>query len=291
VFTTWIIKLLKTAGCLASVAGVFLVAISCLPDPLEVGSMPRAKAELVVSTQIIPDQSLLVLLTRTFGALEASDDSEPQALLDFIAVNDALVIIEGPQGKDTLLNLGNGTYGGMFIPFEAGASYHLYINSTSMGEAYATTEVKPRVEFEHVDAELFYNGFGDTLAQVTYTFADKPETNWYMINVQEVEQEDIIENLLNPRAFTMLLSDEDFNGGSYGERFHVFPRDYQPGDTIAVSLSNISEAYYQFMKLRIDNRLSFVEFVSEPVDYPTNVMGGKGYFNLYVPDVEFFVFD
>ena len=112
-----------------------------------------------------------------------------------------------------------------------------------------------------------------------------------MINVQEVEREDVFESLLNPRAFTILPEDGDFNGSAYGERFRVFPRDYQPGDSVAVSLSNISEAYYRFMKLRIDNRFSFVEFVSEPVDYPSNIIGGKGYFNLYVPDLRFFVFD
>jgi hypothetical protein len=45
------------------------------------------------------------------------------------------------------------------------------------------------------------------------------------------------------------------------------------------------------MKLRIDNRFSFVEFTSEPVNYPSDVAGGKGYFNVYVPDVRFFVFE
>lgn len=49
-----------------------------------------------------------------------------------------------------------------------------------------------------------------------------------MINVQEVEEDDVIENLLNPRAFTMLLDDETFHGSSYRERFTVFPRDYHP---------------------------------------------------------------
>lgn len=263
----------------------------CLPDPLEVDSVPGAPPQLVVSTQIIPDQSLIVLVTRTFGALEASDDSDPEALLDHIAVDDALVILQGPNRTDTLQSLGKGAYGGITIPFVAGQVYRLDINSAALGQVHATTDVKRSVAFEHVEAELFYNGYGDTLAQITYTFADQEEKNWYMINVQEVEREDAIDNLLNPRAFTMLLNDDDFNGESYSERFRVFPRDYHPGDTVAVSLSNISEDYYQFMKLRIDNRLSLVEFVSEPVNYPSNVIGGRGYFNLYVPDVRFFVFD
>ena len=112
-----------------------------------------------------------------------------------------------------------------------------------------------------------------------------------MINVQEVERQDLMENLLNPGAYTVLLDDNEFNGNSFEERFRVFPRDFQSGDTIAVSLSNISEEYYRFMKLRIDNRFSFVEFISEPVNYPSNVKGGKGYFNLYVPDVRLFIFE
>jgi hypothetical protein len=268
-----------------------LLGVSCIPDPLEVESVPKARVEMVVSSQIIPDQTLVVLVTKTFGALDASNDSDPAKLLDVIAVNDALVTIEGTNGRDTLLFLGNGAYGGLFIPFKPREVYHLHIKSVELGEVYATTEVKPKVDFANIDAELFYNGFNDTLAQVTYSFSDAPEKNWYMINVQEVEQEDFIANLLNPRAFTFVVSDDEFNGASYSERFRVFPRDYQPGDTIAISLSNISEEYYNFMKLRIDNRLSLVEFVSEPINYPSNVVGGKGYFNLYVPDVRFFVFE
>jgi Domain of unknown function (DUF4249) len=265
--------------------------VSCLPDPLEVSSVPHPPVQIVVSSQILPDQSLLVLLTKTFSALEASDDSDPETLLDLIAVNDALVAIEGPSGTDTLEFLGRGAYGGTLISFQNDDEYTLYVRSAELGEVRATTVVKPTVKFTSLDAELFYNGFGDTLAQVTYSLADSDEANFYMINVQEIEREDLVDNLLNPRAFTVLLTDDGFNGHAHSDMFRVFPRDYQPGDTIAVSLSNISKEYYDFMQLRMDNRFSFVEFVSEPVNYPSNVVGGKGYFNLYVPDVHIFLFD
>ena len=275
----------------ALLAGGLMGLGSCLPESLEVRSVPAAETQIVVSSQIIPDQSLLVLLTRTFGALDAGDNSDPQTLLDLIAVNDAIVTIEGPGGTDTLSFLGSGAYGGVSIPFVAGDQYRLFVSSEEFGIVSATTVVQSRTGFSAIDAELFYNGYNDTLAQITYSINDSPEKNYYMINVQEVEQEDLVENLLNPRAFTVLLEDTGFSGRTYTGRFRVFPRDYRPGDTIAVSLSNINEDYYEFMKLRIDNRFSIVEFVSEPVNYPSNVIGGKGYFNLYVPDVRFFVFD
>lgn len=283
---------LRKISCAAIITSTAVLALSsCFPDPLEVTSVPRAPVHLVVSSQIVPDQSLLVLLTKSFGALDAHDDSDPAILLQQIAVNDAVVTVKGPSSIDTLEFLGNGAYGGITIPFEEGEMYSLHVNSAELGEVSAATEVKSRVDFAHVEAELFYNGYNDTLAQITYTFADSPGRNYYMINVQEVEREDAIENLLNPRAFTVLLADDEFDGKSYGERFRVFPRDYEPGDSIAVSLANISGEYYEFMKLRMDNRYSFVEFISEPVNYPSNVVGGKGYFNLYLPDVRFFVFD
>jgi hypothetical protein len=263
---------------------------SCLPEPLEVTNIPAIKTEIVVSSQIVPDQSLVVLLTKTIGALDASNDSDTQELIDQIAVNDALVILTGPTGMDTLLFLGNGLYGGAFIPFQAGEEYTLTVVS-ELGEITATTVVKPQVLFETVEASLYTNGYGDTLAQVAYTLNDPEVLNWYMLNVQEVERVDATENLINPRAFTKLIDDADFNGGEFTQQFRVFPRDYRPGDTIAVSLSNISKEYYDFMKLRIDNRFSFVEFLGEPVNYPTNVIGGKGFFNLYIPDVRFFVLE
>lgn len=264
---------------------------SCIPEPLDIHGLPVVKPEIVVSTQIIPDHSLVVLLTKTFGALEASDDSDPEELLRQIAVDDAIVVITGRNSTDTLINLGSGFYGDVIIPFEPGEEYNLYVRSETLGEITSTTTVKEQVRFEDISAGLWANGYGDTLAQVTHTFIDPPGKNWYMLNVQEVERVDIVENLLNPNSFVRLHDDAEFAGNELQETFRVFPRDYHPGDTIAVSLSNISSDYYDFLKLRVDNRFSLVQYLSEPVNYPSNINGGKGFFNLYIPDVKVFVLE
>jgi hypothetical protein len=266
-----------------------LALYACSPDPLEVKDIPKVNSQIVVSSQIIPDRSLLVLLTKTVDALEVSDNNNPQQLLDQIAVNDAVVTVTGPLGTYQLFFLGNGVYGGLIIPFEKGETYTLKVISKTLGEVTAATTVKPLIRFDEIKAELYHNNFDDTLAQITYSLNDPEATNFYMINVQEVEGKDIAINAINPRAYTKLLDDSNFNGSEYGEQFRVLFRDYKPGDSILVSLSNINEDYYKFMKLRIDNRFSLVEFLGEPVNYPSNVEGGKGFFNLYIPDVRFFV--
>jgi hypothetical protein len=269
---------------------LFLLA-SCIPEPLEVKNVPTIEPQIVVASQMIADQGVVVLLTKTFGALDVSDDSDPVTLLSQIAINDADVTISGPSGSYTLQHLENGVYGSIEIPLEAGESYMLMVKSPSMGEVYATTTVQRRVEFEEVDADLHYNGFGDTLAQISYVIQDPEEPNWYLVNVQEIEYEGVSKNLINPRAYTVLLEDKAFNGTLHQGHFRVFPRDYAPGDTIAVTLSNVSEDYFKYQELRRENRYSFVEFIGEPINYPTNVVGGRGFFTLYVPDVRFFIFD
>lgn len=268
-----------------------LIQSSCLPDPLEITQMPTLEPEIVVASQILPDKSLVILLTKTFGALDANTDSDPEELLDKIAVNDALVIIEGNNSVDTLLFLDKGFYGGVDIPFQAGETYSLHVDSETLGEVYAHTTVQPQVNFQHIEAGLSYNAFGDTLTQITYAFKDPALTNWYMLNVQKIEPEKFIENAINPKAYTRLLEDIPFNGQVYVEKVSVIARGYNSGDTIAVLLSNISEDYYEFVKLRMDNRYSFMEFLGEPVNYPSNIIGGKGFFNLYIPDIRTFVFD
>jgi len=267
------------------------IVSSCLPEPLDVKGIPVVKPQIVVSTQIIPDQSVIVLLTKTFGALDASDDSDPEELLKQIAIDDAIVTIAGPKGTYELEPLENGLYGGLIIPFEASEQYELKVNSESLGQVSAVTTVKPLVSFDDIKAELVFNGFDDTLAQITYQLADPVEQNWYMLNVQQIERDDILDDLLNPRAFTRLMGDQNFNGRIHKETFRVFPRDFIPGDTIAVLLSNIGKDYYDFIDLRLDNRFSFVEYLGEPVNYPSNVKGGKGFFNLYIPDVKLFVLE
>lgn len=275
---------------LSSVVISFFV-MSCLPEPLSVDDIPVLKPKIVVSSQIVAEQGLVVLLTKSFGALDASEDSDPEALLNQLAINDAEVVVQHEGEFDTLVFLQNGLYGGFTQTLEAGVEYELVVKSATMGSVRARTAMKPQIPFENIDVSLSFNGFDDTLVQVVYSFIDPQEKNWYMVNVQRFSQENALDNILNPRAFTRLFTDDEFNGRRFAESFRAFPRDFQAGDTVAVFLSNISETYHQFLQLRQDNRFTFIEFISEPVNYPSNVEGGLGFFNLYVPDVRLFVLE
>lgn len=270
-----------------SVLSIWLVG--CLPDPLPVGRIPQLEPKIVISSQVLPDQSVLILLTKSFGALDASSDSDPVELLNQIAINDALVILEGGNFIDTLTLIQNGVYGSSSVPFLEESFYTLRVESPGMGSITATAQVKQQVQFESLQAEIYDTGY-DTLATIIYSFQDLPGRNYYMINVQHISIEEDPEpsQFLNPRVFTYLKESPSIDAGLVDDTFDVrFPRDFIPGDTIMVQLANISKEYYDFLYLRRDSRYNFSDFLGEPLNYPTNVKGGLGWFTLQLPDVRF----
>jgi hypothetical protein len=271
--------------------GLTATLLGCLPDPLEVDSIPFVKPKIVVSTHLVPNESLLVLLAKTFSALDANDDSDPELVLQQVAVTDAIVTLKGPTETYTLQNFNNGFYGGVNIDFVEGDVYELTAISETLGTVTSQTVVQQFIDFETIEADLAFNGFDDTLVQVTYTANDPPGKNQYVFTVQRIRNENITNNLLDPNAFTRLLTDAEFDGQEFGETFRSWPRNYQPGDTVAITMTNISEAYYKFLKLREDNRFSFTQFLGEPVNYGTNVKNGLGYFNLNQPAVRIIVLE
>lgn len=267
---------------------LFATLFSCLPDPLEIENLPKLTPKIVVSTQIVPGQGLVVFLTKSIGALDAGRGSNASELLSQIAIEDATVILTSTASQDTLANLGDGFYGGITSTWQTGVEYTLNVNSVSMGRVQATTKVQQPVRFDAVSARIFATAF-DSLAQIKYGLTDPKGKNYYMINVQRFSARQQITSLLNPRIFTRLVDDQPFEGRAFQEQFNVLFTEFSQGDSVAVSMANINQDYFQYLKLRNDSRFGFAEFASEPINYPTNVQGGYGFFNLHTPDIRVFV--
>jgi hypothetical protein len=268
------------------------ILAACIPDPLPVGNVPQLKPKIVVSSQMTSNESVAIFLTKSIGALDASDDSDLTELLAQIVINDAVVTIYNDSFSQTLSFVGDGLYTSTSMSFVEGEEYHLLVESETMGIVTSTTRVKGQVLFESLEGNIYDNGY-DTLAEIQYSFNDPVGENFYMLNVQRVKSDYEPEDFLNPRIFTRLLTDRSFDGQFYFDDMRVLSgrRDFFPGDTLGVFLSNVSEDYFGFMELRLDSRYNFADFLGEPANYPTNVNGGLGYFNLHIPDVRILVLE
>ncbi len=268
-----------------------ILVVACIPEPLEVGQVPGAEPQIVVSSQIISDTLVVVGLTRTIGALDASKETDPYILKEQVAIKDATVTLTVKGQTYTLPHLQDGGYEGYHIPLNPGDVCHLHVVSPTMGEVSATTVVQDPVLFDTVQAEYYVHKDYMTYARVTYALQDPEVTNYYILNVNNAKREVMIDNALNPEAYLKLLDDKSFNGTYFSEVVISAPERFVQGDSIAVTLTNISKDYYDFLKLRITNRLGLVEYLSEPINYPTNVVGGRGFFNLHKPDVKILVLE
>jgi hypothetical protein len=269
---------------------VIVLLSSCMPEPLDVHDLKLPETKIVVSSMILPDKSVAVLLTKSIGALEASEESDPRSLISQISINDAEVTITINDSVYSLKLLQGGVYQGFNIPMVVGRECHLKVVSKSLGAVSATTVVQAPVSFDTVAAEVYLNEYNDSWAQVTYTIKDPPSPNHYLLNVQSARQKkDYTENILKSDAYTRAVEDKTFNGQEFSEIFQAMNKHFYPGDSIEVSLANVSADYFSYVKLRLENHLELVEVFSEPIYYPTNIRGGRGFFNLYLTDVRVIV--
>jgi len=91
---------------------------ACMPQPLEI-DLPPFEEEIVVFSQVIPDQVMTVALTKTISALDFSEeegDSLTQNVFDGLLVSDAIVSIAYRDQLDTLFPVINGVYASINSP-------------------------------------------------------------------------------------------------------------------------------------------------------------------------------
>ena len=289
VFIKHIFRSRPFGGHLAALMATTFIISSCIPDPLEMDNLKLPETKIVVSSLVLPDSSVAVLLTKSIGALAADEDSDPQSLISEIAINDAEVTITANDSTYHLKLLQSGVYQGFGIPMVAGTACHLRVVSTSLGEVSATAVVQAPIYFDTVKAEAYLNEYNDSWAHVTYAIKDPPSPNYYLVNVQKARGKDFVKDILKPEAYTRIVDDKTFNDHAFSEMFVATNKKFYTGDSIEVSLTNVSEEYFNYVKLRLENHLELVEVFSEPVHYPTNILGGRGFFNLHLTDVRMVV--
>lgn len=275
--------------------GVFTLAIlgACRPEPLSI-EIPQLEPKVVVASQIVPPDILLVSLSKSFSALTDIEEDSTGEALSQLFIRGASVGLEYDGRQDSLIEVENGFYIGLDIDALPGRTYRLSIQDTGGLSATAEASFLAAMTFDSIVPTLERGD--DTLVEIEYTLRDLPGDNWYMLNFySNLGNEDSTFNIgsilggenVNGFLGTELISDDEFAAdGSFKESVTFFG--LQDTNLVAVSISNISEEYYNYLVLRERAGNIFSQIVSEPINYPTNVEGGLGFFTLHFPQFEFF---
>lgn len=263
---------------------IALVLIACRPKPIEI-NVDSAPSKLVVFSHAVPNNVMIISLTKSFSLLDGIDEDQFEDML----VSGATVQVKVDGQNYDFYELNPGFYASFTSLISDAKNFELTVNHEGEVVTASTTTSTP-VNFTTFQPSVDKTST-DTTVHIQLKFQDIPnESNFYMINVYRnnggstFDGVNYFENGNNALAETILLSDLEFNG-TY-EKKHTFDNLHHE-DSIAVTLSNVSEEYYNYLILRNESGSVFNQLNLEPLNYPTNVMNGYGFFNAHIPDVKF----
>jgi len=271
---------------------------SCRPKPININVKP-AVVKLVVSSSVIPNRIMLVSLTRSFSSLEIklNQDTVSSNLAGTVLVKNAFVTVSYLGRKDTLIKIADGLYGSVNTLLANNAVYELCAKDNDTGlEVTASTYMLPYHRFDSIRPYKLITA-KDTACILYYQLRDDPSLeNYYVVNYVRKLNKSSNSALSIDRVFANgsasfenyfdLLNDDSFTNGLYSVRTKL--ENVRPNDSISVSVANISKGYYDFLNAFKRSGSLISNLTGEPINYPSNVNMGYGYFNAYYPQILFF---
>jgi hypothetical protein len=269
-----------------------LVLFSCEPEPIGI-ELPPHEPKLVIATQMLPKNRWVVQVSRSFSSLAGKGDelTPDSSFLQGLVVDHALVQLSGNGHTATLQRVGPGLYLCRRNLQQFGPHYSLFVKDSVSGlECTAATEMMPAVSFSSVKPVL-NPGQKDTTVTLEFELDDPgPERNFFMISYAGASRKNMNSQqgfgALNPLEEQLLLfSDANFTGGHFAakERLQV-----KASDTLVVALSQISEPYYRYLELYRKSHSLMNQLTGEPINLPTNIQNGYGFFSAHNPTIKFF---
>lgn len=272
----------------------FCVLASCnfnpTPIPIEIDEPAQ---QLVISSFALPPQELIVTISRTFSALISEADSldlDNPDILARVLVDSAQVMLTYAGRSVELFKIAPGIYGSIDVEQIPGATYLLTVKDFDTGlTASAETIALPQIELDTLyPTTRILPSLNDTLNSFKYEFQDPFGVENYFL-VTYTKSNNIFQDILLPGQTLFKTERNSFNafsdkttGDGKSIVFEPSPL-FAVGDTVFVGISNIPKKYFEFVSAYKKSGNLFSQLISEPINLPSNVEGGFGYFSMTIP--------
>jgi hypothetical protein len=273
---------------LLSAIALFSLLTSCRPKPLNI-EVPQKDHKLVVSASCISASTVLVAAAYSVTSLRNLEDTSqgndpvPQDLL----ADSAVVTIAGAgQLPDTLLQLSPGLYGSSTLHLQAGTRYTLtVVDRKKNAAATATTIYMPKAEIESITPEIIKNA-ADTVVKLHIRIKNVQPGDRYFMSYNTLAQarEVIAQTLVSLQSFSpkrIELFEEGVSGGTITKTLTL---EAMPADTLVVHVGRVDEQYYKYLSAYKRTGYLINQVTGEPINLPSNLSDGYGYFALYSPE-------
>lgn len=273
-----------------------LMVASCLPPSIDIDVEP-APPKLCIASLVLGNNGIVIGLTRSYSPLEKNPDQDTLSndLIEQILVSGAIVTVSYGAQTDTLYEVTPGVYTNLTTTITEGATYTLRAYDPQMDlRIQSVTTMRPDVAMDTTYPYIVRNN-SDTMVYFHYRLTDNTATeNYYVVNfIKKVSGDSTfdINNIFAAGSNEVLtefelLDDQAFTNGVVEKDVHIFSAGQH--DTVAVTVSEITKGYYEFLTALKRSSSIFNQLTGEPITYPSNVEGGYGYFTMHRTNTDLF---
>jgi hypothetical protein len=284
------------------ILGIIAISIASCTKPIAI-TIPQAPAKLCIASQVIPDQFILVTVTKSFTSLY-STKYDTSANINFdIFVNHALVTVSYNNKIDTLFPITSGVYSSFNTLIASGTTYTLnvYDSTTKESVSAITAMEKPTSlqDLKVIPIQTITDTSIDTSYNFKYSFndADPSVDNYYFVSISKanpgslVSNPSTIFNLLSSSNILKLYSDAQANNNLISDSLKGIEllNGFKPADTVLFMVSSISKDYFKYLTAFKKSNSIINQLTGEPINYPTNIKNGYGFFSAHSPKLKIIV--
>ncbi|WP_276131951.1 DUF4249 family protein [Polluticoccus soli] len=262
---------------------LFAALTSCRPKPLDI-EVPQQESKLVISASCINESTVLVAAAYSVTSLrnleDTSQDVVPQ---DMLADSAVVTIAAAGQIPDTLERVGKGIYGSRTLQLQPGVRYTLtVIDKKKNAAATATTTYMPKPEIEEVTPDVIRHE-QDTVVKIHVKIRNVQPGDHYFMSYNTLDQARalVLEPVSSLQSFSPKRIELFDDGAHDGVITKTITLNASPSDTLVVHIGRVDEHYYKYLDAYKRTGYLINQVTGEPINLPTNISKGFGYFALY----------
>lgn len=262
---------------------------ACTPKPLDI-HVAQAPPKIAVSSTVIDNHNLFVLASYSVSSMMNLDDTtggQNTMGIGGMLLKDAMVVLISDAGTDTLTMVTDGIYATTSVNLSPFKQYQLLVKDLRNGRSVtATTSYIPLPEI--TETKLVVNRTSeDTIAKLRITLKDNLSgANFYLMSYSTTARsnsgagsKDFPVADMNTIKKLELFSNADALNGTITRDFTL--QTNNGSDTLYVHIGQIEKKYYEYLTAYKKTGSLFNQLTGEPINLPTNVKTGLGYFSMY----------
>lgn len=269
-----------------------LLFASCRPEPIEI-EIPQEAGKPAISSVCLDPHTVSISASYTLSSLQNLQDTSAVANMaraqrDLLVDSGLVTITQEGGAPQTLHMIAPGFFGRRDLNLVAGALYTLTVRDYRKGTF--TTATTTFIQKPSVDTIFPERLPGQTAGvKLTVRLKDVQPGSYYFMSYRSgSDARDVAAPLpLSASALQVykskqieLFSTANVNSGSLERSFIL---DVKADDTLVVQIGRVDKAHYDYLDAYKRSGALINQLSGEPINLPTNIKTGFGFFSLFEP--------